>query len=169
VNDAKPATAAPALPAEAPRPPDTATFVDRALAQLSAAWRVIAREAPPREARVKQHWRERMLECLEGPGGEVAARARTAALGHEFLSLAAAEREAFLRVLAEEFDPPVEPILAAADAVRAAPDAAARRKAVARLDAALDSPRWKLLTRFNALPQGVKFLVVPRSTNMALA
>ena len=167
MNDANPPAnvTAPALP----RPPDTATFVNRALGQLSAAWRAIAGDVPPPEERVKRHWRERMLECLEGPGGEVAARARTAALGHEFLGLPAAEQEAFLRVLAEEFDPPVEPLLAAADAVREAPDAAARRKAAARLDAALDSPRWKLLTRFNALPQGVKFLVDLRATIMALA
>jgi malonyl-CoA decarboxylase len=151
-----------------PRPSDTANFVDRALGKLSAAWRAIAGEAPPQD-RLKQRLRERMLECLAGPGGEVAARARTAALGHEFLGLPPAEREAFLRVLAEEFDPPTEPILVAADAVRAAPDAAARRSAAARLAAALDSPRLKLLTRFNALPQGVKFLVDLRATIMDLA
>jgi malonyl-CoA decarboxylase len=71
-------------------------------------------------------------------------------------------------VLAEEFDPPAEPILAAADAVRAAATPANRRKASARLAAALDSPRLKLLTRFNALPQGVKFLVDLRATVMDL-
>jgi len=167
MNDGNPRAEIPA-PAP-PRPPDTANFVNRALGQLRAAWRVIAGDVPPPEDRVKRHWRERMLECLEGPGGEVAARARTAALGHEFLGLPAAEQEAFLRVLAEEFDPPVEPLLAAADAVRDAPDAAARRQAAAQLAAALDSPRLKLLTRFNALPQGVKFLVDLRATIMALA
>jgi malonyl-CoA decarboxylase len=182
VNDAKTSLEAPsaalpvpavvppaAKPAEPARPADTTSFVDRALGKLSAAWRAIAGDVTLPEDRLKQHWRERMLECLEGPGGEVAARARTAALGHEYLGLEPGEQEAFLRVLAEEFDPPVEPILDAAESVRAAPDAAARRKAVARLDAALDSPRWKLLTRFNALPQGVKFLVDLRATIMALA
>ena len=152
MNDAKPSV--PALP----RPPDTASLVDRTLGKLSAAWRAIAGEVPPAEDKLKQRLRERMQECLEGPGGEVAARARTAALGHEYLGLGPAEREAFLRVLAEEFDPPPQPILSAADAVRTAADAAERRKASARLAAALDSPRLKLLTRFNALPQGVKFL-----------
>jgi malonyl-CoA decarboxylase len=152
-----------------PRPPDTATFVDRALGRLSSAWRSIAGDVPAPEDKLRQRLRERMQEALDGPGGEVAARARTAALGHEYLGLAPAEREAFLRVLAEEFDPPVEPILAAADAVRAAADAAERRKASSRLAAVLESPRLKLLTRFNALPQGVKFLVDLRATIMDLA
>jgi len=163
VSDAKPSV--PALP----RPPDPATFFDRTLGRLSSAWRSIAGEVPAAEDRLKQRLRERMQEALDGPGGEVAARARTAALGHEYLGLAPSEREAFLRVLAEEFDPPAEPILAAAEAVRAATNAAERRKASARLAAALDSPRLKLLTRFNALPQGVKFLVDLRATIMALA
>ncbi|MGH7003913.1 MAG: malonyl-CoA decarboxylase, partial [Alphaproteobacteria bacterium] len=79
-----------------PSPPDTAKFVDRALGKLSAAWRAIAGETAPPEAQARQRWRERMLECLEGPGGEVAARARTAALGHEFLGLPEPERDAFL-------------------------------------------------------------------------
>ncbi|HEY7610367.1 MAG TPA: malonyl-CoA decarboxylase family protein [Alphaproteobacteria bacterium] len=160
--------AKPALPA-LPRPPDTANLVDRALGKLGAAWRAIAGEVPPPEDRLKQRLRDRMQEALEGPGGEVAARARTAALGHEYLGLAPAEREAFLRVLAEEFDPPVQPIVSAAEAVRTAPNAAERRKASALLAAALDSPRLKLLTRFNALPQGVKFLVDLRATIMELA
>ncbi|MBL8665342.1 MAG: malonyl-CoA decarboxylase family protein [Candidatus Odyssella sp.] len=152
-----------------PRPPEAATLVDRALGRLSAAWRSIAGEVPAPEDRLKQRLRERMQEALDGPGGEVAARARTAALGHEYLGLAPAEREAFLRVLAEEFDPPAEPVLAAAEAVRAAATAAERRKASARLAAALESPRLKLLTRFNALPQGVKFLVDLRATIADLA
>jgi len=144
-------------------------FVDRALGRLSAAWRSIAGEAMPPEAAARQRWRERMQECLEGPGGEVAARARTAALGHEYLGLPQADRAAFLRVLAEEFDPPVQPIVSAADTVRNAADAAARRIAAARLASALESPRLRLLTRFNALPQGVKFLVDLRATIMDLA
>jgi len=163
VSDAKPSL--PALP----RPPDPATFFDRALGRLSAAWRSIAGDVPAPEDRLRQRLRERMQEALDGRGGEVAARARTAALGHEYLGLEPAEREAFLRVLAEEFDPPAEPILAAAEAVRAAGNTAERRKASARLAAAMESPRLKLLTRFNALPQGVKFLVDLRATIMALA
>ena len=161
MSDAK----SPALP----RPPDTTRFVDRALGRLSAAWHSIAGEVPAPEDRLKQRLRERMQEALDGPGGEVAARARTAALGHEYLGLALPEREAFLRVLAEEFDPPPEPILAAMDAVRAAADTAERRRASALLAAAMESPRLKLLTRFNALPQGVKFLVDLRATIMSLA
>jgi malonyl-CoA decarboxylase len=157
-----------AAPPSAP-PQDTTTIVDRALGRLSSAWRAIAGEAAAPEDRLKQRLLERMQEALDGPGGEVAARSRTAALGHEYLGLAQAEREAFLRVLAEEFDPPPQPILSAAEAVRIAPNPAERRKAAARLAAALDSPRLKLLTRFNALPQGVKFLVDLRATIMDLA
>jgi malonyl-CoA decarboxylase len=152
-----------------PRPPETVTLVDRALGKLSAAWRAIAGEVTPPEDVVKQVWLERMQGCLDGPGGEVAARARTAALGHDYLALDAAAREAFLRVLAEAFDAPAEPILAAADELRDASGAAAQRAAARRIAAALESPRRKLLTRFIALPQGVKFLVDLRATIMDLA
>src|SRR5580704_16544096 len=48
--------------------------------------------------------REQMQDCLEGRGGEVSARARSAALGQAYLALPLAGRERFLRLLASEFD-----------------------------------------------------------------
>ncbi len=158
------------LPVPVPQATDEAPrFVDRALSRISNAWRRIAGDSPPAEVAARQHWRERMQECLDGPGGEVAARARTAALGHDFLSLAPEQQAAFLRVLAEEFDAEHAPIVQAAEAYREAPTTVERRAAAARLAAALESPRLKLLTRFNALPEGVKFLVDMRATLMDLS
>ncbi len=150
--------------------PAASRFVERTLAKLSAAWRGIASEAPDAAAgAAHERWAERIRACLEGPGGEISARARTAALGHEYLRLPPEQREAFLRVLAEEFDAPSDPIVAAAEAYRAAGDSLERRSAGLRLARSLGSPRLALLRRFTALPQGVKFLVDLRATLLGLA
>ncbi len=145
-------------------------FVERALAKLSARWLGIAAQTPEAAASAaSKHWAERIRACLEGPGGELAARGRTAALGHEYLTLSPEQREAFLRVLAEEFDAPSEPIAAAAAAYRSAKGALEHRAAALRLAHTLGSPRLALLRRFNALPQGVKFLVDLRAAMLGLA
>ncbi len=152
-----------------PKPAPPPRFFERALGKLGAAWNAIAGDASPSPGAAERHWRERIRDCLEGPGGEVAARARTAALGHEYLKLAAAERSAFLRVLAEEFGANAQSVLAAADDYRIAEDRPARRKAAATLASSLESPRLLLLKRFSALPQGVKYLVDLRAELIELA
>ena len=108
----------------------------------------------------------RMRECLEARGGEVSARARAAALGHTYLGLDAAGRKRFLRLLASQFDIDHAAVLAAADALKATQDDGKRLAAEAKLRAALEAPRVKLLTQFTALPQGVKFLVDLRAELM---
>src|SRR5579863_9081835 len=90
-----------------------AGFFDRTLTNLRSAWREIADSARgvlsamPRPEAVGEdngRLRQQMLICLEGRGGEVAARARAAELGRTYLLLGSAGRERFLRLLAEEFD-----------------------------------------------------------------
>jgi malonyl-CoA decarboxylase len=144
-------------------------FFERALDKLGSAWNAIAGDASRVPGAAERQWRERIRDCLEGPGGEIPARARTAALGHEYLTLAAPERGAFLRVLAEEFGAAPDAVLAASEEYRAAEDRPGRRKAAAALARALDSPRLQLLRRFSALPQGVKFLVDLRAELIDLA
>ena len=112
--------------------------------------------------------REQMAACLEARGGEVSARGRAAALGRTYLELDLAGRRRFLETLAEAFGP--EP--AAVDAAVAALDTAdndTRPAAQDRLRQVLDPPRMRLMTQFNALPEGVKFLVDLRSDLIALA
>lgn len=101
---------------------------------------------------------ERMRACIASEGGEVSARARAAQLGQYYMGLDAPGRKRFLEILAGNFGPDEEKVETAIDAYhKAAPE----KKAKARqaLQAALTPPRQSLLTQFNALPEGVKFLV----------
>jgi len=144
------------------------SLLDRALRNVRAGWRDIARATPgfgtgaPRPDLPDDDAddiRRQMRECLEAKGGEVSARARAAALGETYLGLNRTGRERFLRILAHDFDADDGTIEAAARALAEAVDEGARRAAVATLRDALEPPRTHLLTQFNALPEGVKFLV----------
>ena len=53
----------------------------------------------------RENWTRGIIECLEGPGGEVSARQRTADLARTYLSLAREQRRQFLTLLAEDFGP----------------------------------------------------------------
>ncbi|MDP6572510.1 MAG: malonyl-CoA decarboxylase [Rhodospirillales bacterium] len=154
-------------------------FLDRALRNLRSAWQGIAGvkydaaaaslrpDLPDEDA---ARLREQMRACLETRGGEVSARARAAALGHAYLALDAVGRERFLKVLAEDFDVDHEAVDTAAEALRQADGATvARQEAEKNLRAALWAPRVKLLTQFNSLPEGVKFLVDMRAELIPMA
>jgi len=103
-----------------------------------------------------------MRACLEARGGEVAARARAAALGKQYLELDEAGREQFFRLLAT-FDVDEAVLEASLAAIRDAPDDEARFKSARQLREALQAPWVKLLTQFNSIPGGVKFLVDMRA------
>ena len=152
--------------------------LSRTLANLRSAWREIAGSArgvltgaprPDLPEDDAARLREQMLSCLDGRGGEVTARARAAALGRSYLALNAAGRERFLRLLAEEFDTDHAVVDDCCALVAAAADAAARAAAERALRAALTAPRVTLLRQFNALPEGVKFLVDRRAELLAIA
>ncbi|MFQ5763707.1 MAG: malonyl-CoA decarboxylase [Rhodospirillales bacterium] len=156
---------------------ESAGFLDRTLRNLKNAWRNIAGSAydasaasarPDLPDEDLKALREQMRDCLETRGGEVSARARAAALGHVYLALDAAGRKRFLRTLAEDFDVSREAVDAAVDGFRRAGDDEARHRAEAALRDALEAPRIRLLTQFNALPDGVKFLVDMRAELLAL-
>ncbi len=142
-------------------------LLDRALLNLKSAWRDIAggKEQAPQalDDGAVQKLRARIAECIEARGGEVSARARAAGIGQLYLELNREGRERFLTVLAEQFAVEDAALDAALAACRDAPDRAARLAAEATLRAVLVAPRVKLLTQFNALPQGVKFLVDMRA------
>src|SRR6202034_3438179 len=113
--------------------------------------------------------RIQLRDCLDGRGGEVVARARAAALGRTYLALNEGGRERFLRVLATEFDIDRGQLQAVWDRLRRAKSDDERLKGEWALRRSLEPPRIKLLTQFNALPEGVKFLVDMRAELMALA
>ncbi|GAB4165286.1 MAG: malonyl-CoA decarboxylase [Rhodocyclaceae bacterium] len=115
--------------------------------------------SPALSAKQAARIREQLRECAAGLGGEVSARNRAARLGETYQKLGDAGRHEFLRMIALEFGPDPKAVDAAHRAYQAALDTPGRWDAEAALRAALRSSRIRILTQFNALPQGVKFLV----------
>jgi malonyl-CoA decarboxylase len=100
-----------------------------------------------------------LRDCAEGLGGEVSARTRAASLAETYLRLPEGGRRDFLRLIALEFGPEPTRVAAAHTAWQAAIGTPRQWDAEAELRAAMRSARIRILTQFNALPQGVKFLV----------
>jgi malonyl-CoA decarboxylase len=144
---------------------------------LATLWRGIAGRggdevilAPDLPAEDLAHLRGQMQACLEARGGEVSARTRAAVLGRAYLGLNTDGRLRFLRLLAEEFGPDRGDIDAAIDQLRSSDgDDRARAEAERALRQSLEPPRLKLLTDFNGLPEGIKFLVDMRAELMGQA
>jgi malonyl-CoA decarboxylase len=107
--------------------------------------------------------RERIRECLDAKGGAVSARARAADLGRAYLELNTEGRQKFFGLLAHDFAPDRDTILALADRLRDASDTANEQETEHQLREALVPPREQLLMQFNSLPRGVKFLVDMRA------
>ena len=114
--------------------------------------------AGPRPRQLDE-WRRLLAECAEAKGGEVSTRTRAAALAQTYLGLDDEGRHAFLRLISLEFGPEPARVAAAHAAYQAAVGTSAQWDAEADLRAALRSARIRILTQFNAIPQGVKFLV----------
>ncbi|QDF95773.1 Malonyl-CoA decarboxylase [Azoarcus sp. DD4] len=109
--------------------------------------------------RVLERIRQQLHECADGRGGEVSTRQRAARLAETYLRLDDAGRLAFLRMIALEFGPDPVKVASAHKAYQAAVDSDRQWDAEAALRAAMRSQRLRILTQFNAIPQGVKFLV----------
>ncbi|NJD33753.1 MAG: Malonyl-CoA decarboxylase [Betaproteobacteria bacterium] len=112
-------------------------------------------------ARPKQveGWRRQLVECAEAKGGEVSARIRAAALAQTYLKLDDGARHDFLRLISLEFGPDPARVAVAHESYQQALGGSAQWDAEAELRDALRSARIRILTQFNAIPQGVKFLV----------
>jgi malonyl-CoA decarboxylase len=110
-------------------------------------------------------------DCLESRGGEVSARARAATLGSAYLSLSETGRERFLEILAREYATNHERVRAASESLTQTDQADfhAMESAEGVLRDALVPPRRRLLMQFNALPQGIKFLVEMRAELLRLS
>jgi malonyl-CoA decarboxylase len=144
------------------------SFWDRTLRNLRGAWDKIASDTgarleitltPDLSEQDCPQLIEHMQACLEARGGEVSARKRAAELGRAYLSLNEGGRKKFLHILASEFDTDRTAINNAVLALSRSKDGETRLKSEQSLREALQAPRVHLLTQFNALPEGVKFLV----------
>ncbi|MGH7094445.1 MAG: malonyl-CoA decarboxylase, partial [Stellaceae bacterium] len=150
---------------------------DRTFTRVRRAWRDIAGSArgvlagAPRPDLPEDdvaRLRQQMLSCLDVRAGEVTSRARAAQLGRTYLALNQGGRERFLRLLADDFDVDHEAVARASAALIEAVAPADRDAAERSLRAMLLPPRVTLLRQFNALPEGVKFLVDRRAELVAL-
>lgn len=151
----------------------TTSFLDRALRNLRGAWGKIAGpqkdhdlwaiSADLSEGDDEIRLKDQMQACLDDYGGEVSARARAAALGHAYLALNEVGRLKFLKLMTENFGSDPVAVEQAMEDVLHAKDFSSRQKSETKLRHVLEPPRTRLLTQFNALPDGVKFLVDMRS------
>lgn len=141
-------------------------FLDRTLRSLRQVLRgqpqsvELAPELPDSDIK---HLKRQIDACLKGRGGEVSARVRAAELGRSYLRLNDKGRQRFLRLLARDYDVDEAAVTEAQGTLAAATTPDERRLARRRLRQALEPQRVKLLTQFNILPEGVKFLVDMRA------
>lgn len=112
--------------------------------------------------------KQRIEDCLERRGGDVSARAGAADLGHFYLELRPEGRRRFLLLLATDYGVDRERVNKAMAALQAIEPGTDTGRAERELRAALVHRRVALLTQFNALPQGVKFLVDMRAEILSL-
>lgn len=134
-------------------------LVSRGLSKMREFVSSAAHFGKPPETDDLERIRGQLQECAEGRGGEVSTRQRAARLAETYLRLDDAGRHAFLRIIAHEFGPDPQQISAAHEAYQATVGTPEQWDAEARLRAAMRSRRLRILTQFNAIPQGVKFLV----------
>jgi len=148
------------------------SLLDRSLRSLRRMWREVSGRLPgainPTIDRdllgtSAEQLRAHMRDCLEARGGEVSGRARAADLGVTYLRLSPAGRQLFLSILAHDFDLPRDQLRSAAQDYLAADGIEAAQRLEARLRETLTAPRVKLLTQFNGIPEGIKFLVDMRA------
>jgi malonyl-CoA decarboxylase len=117
----------------------------------------------PLPARQIERLRSQLQDCAAALGGEVATRQRAAKLGETYIKLGDRGRHEFLRMIAQEFGPDPQAVAKAHEAYQAALGTPRQWDAEAALRAALRSSRLRIMTQFNALPEGVKFLVDMRA------
>lgn len=154
------------------------SLIDRTLRNLKRGWQAIAgADYTPETASLRPDLpdedaallRAQMADCLENRGGDVSARGRAAALGQVYLALDPEGRHKFLRLMAENFGVDQASVESAISDFRRADTAEARIAAQNGLRGTLMAPWRNLLTQFNALPDGVKFLVDLRAELLPLA
>lgn len=148
------------------------SLVLRDLSKIRNSWHYLAggagkfgdeRLAAKLSQRQINHLRRVLVDCVAEVGGEVSARQRAAQIGELYLSMDDPGKRDFLHLIVAEFGPKAQRVDEAIGAWREANTLAARRAAESGLRRALASPRARILIQFNALPDGVRFLVEMRA------
>jgi malonyl-CoA decarboxylase len=103
--------------------------------------------------------RDLLRDCASGVGGEVSVRQRAALLAETYQHLNDDGRTTFLSSIANDFGPDPKWVAKAHADYQAAIGTDQQWTAESALRNAMRSSRLRILTQFNALPQGVKFLV----------
>ncbi|MQM31189.1 MAG: Malonyl-CoA decarboxylase [Candidatus Accumulibacter phosphatis] len=103
--------------------------------------------------------RDLLRECASGVGGEVSVRQRAAVLAETYQHLNDDGRTTFLSTIANDFGPDPQSVARTHADYQAAIGSDQQWTAESALRNAMRSSRLRILTQFNALPQGVKFLV----------
>ena len=118
--------------------------------------------------------RRKIDHCLSEAGGAASSRARAASLGGDYLGLNVTGQQHFLRLLANDYAVPTTSLDAAIQTWLAANQEDGSEPHRTRLLAeqglrrTLRSPRVHLLTQFNALPDGIKFLADMRARLLSI-
>ncbi|MCP5050351.1 MAG: malonyl-CoA decarboxylase [bacterium] len=112
--------------------------------------------------------KERISDCIFSTGGEVSSRSRAVELGTAYLRLSTEGKHKFMNILAREFGVDHAVIDQCIETYQTTWDDEGRVKAEMGLYQALIPPRVKLLKRFNALPNGFKFLIDFRAELMPI-
>ena len=118
--------------------------------------------------------RRKIDRCLSEAGGAASARARAASLGGVYLDLELVGQQRFLRLLAEDYGVATTTLHTAVQAWLACAEGKdpnnerSLLRAEQNLRKTLRAPRMHLLTQFNELPQGVKFLADMRSQLLSI-
>jgi len=153
-------------------------FFDKTIRKVRKGWRGMASSSYDAEAATRRpdlppadavKLQAQMRDCLEIRGGEVSSRERAAALGHIYLALDSGGRKRFLEVLLADFDVDHTAVLETAKQLAEAVSDDEQGKTEAKLRRLLESPRLKILRQFNALPDGIKFLVDMRAEILTLS
>ena len=152
-------------------------FLDRTIRNLKEGWEriagdsyddVVASTRPNLPNEDSNKIFKQMQACLKGKGGEVSARSRAATLGHVYLALNLKGKERFLKLLAENFDINLNETDIAILNFQKSIKTIDKANYKTQLRRTLETPRLKLLTQFNALPEGIKFLVDMRADILSL-
>ena len=152
------------------------TFQRRAVVKVLRAWDEITGTAraitgtidPELPKQDTDRIIKQMEECLAHKGGEVSARRRTIELGHTYLSLTDKGKERFLKILFEQFDINKTLLSEKIDLYLRTKSHADQWHQESDLREILEPGRLTILRQFNALPEGIKFLVDMRADLLRL-
>ena len=150
---------------------------NRLFSNILSAWKGVSTQfsgkrlelSPYLHADEMEPLKVKISACLEGKGGEVSARARAAELGGAYLSMNDEGRHKFLKLLTTDFDVDHDEVRHTAEALFTDLTPERRIEVEQQLRDKLTPPYQTLLTQFNALPQGIKFLVDLRFDVMRLS